>query len=466
MNDINWITDQYKDAPIADDRIVKRLVKTTNTLAQYPHCTIPQACGCWSETKAVYRILDNDKVTPEVIMEGHRQQTLEQIAKHNIILAIQDTTAIEYATHHNTEGLGLYCNSKNNKGLLLHSTLAVTADGTPLGLLHQKYWTRDPEERGKKQKRFELPVEEKESYKWLEALDHSLKGIGESTKVVTVCDRESDVYDFLRKAISEEKNLLIRAVRDRRTIDKNQTLIDKVESTPCAGQILVSIPRDSRNKMNSREAKLDIKFCAVTIRPPQYRSNDKALENLPLYAVLAKEIDAPAGAKPIYWLLLTTLPVMTLEDATEKIKWYRQRWKIERYHYVLKSGCKVEDLQLESIDRLKNAISIYSIIAFRILWLTYEARKNPDDLCDIVLQEHEWKALYCLVNKTPHPPKKPPTLKEAVLLIARLGGFLARKLDGEPGAEVIWRGMQSLQYASRMWAILNSQSITNDVGNV
>ena len=135
------------------------------------------------------------------------------------------------------------------------------------------------------------------------------------------------------------------------------------------------------------------------------------------------EINPPNGVQPVSWLLLTTLPVRTLDEAVEKLKWYKQHWKIERFHYVLKSCCTVEELQLETAERLQNAIAIYSIIAFMILWLTYEARKNPEDLCDIVLQKHEWQALYCMVNKTSIPPDKPPTLKEAVLLISKSGAF-------------------------------------------
>jgi hypothetical protein len=202
----------------------------------------------------------------------------------------------------------------------------------------------------------------------------------------------------------------------------------------------------------------------VTVKPPEKRRNDKSLSDLRLHAILAEEVDAPKGIEPIRWLLLTTLKVNTLEEAFEKVQWYKQRWKIERFHFVLKSGCKVEELLLETYERLLNCIALYSVIAWRILWITYQSRETPEASCELCLEEHEWQALYCSANNTNKPPIKPLTLSDAVLLIAKLGGFLARKSDGYPGVIVIWRGMQRLGDLSKMWAIAHYQNASNDVG--
>lgn len=453
MYENHWMAAEVKNAAINDKRVVSRLVKTSVLLAERPHASIPEACGNWAETKATYRLFDNDKMSPEAIIMSHRLQTIERIKEHKIVLDLQDTTTLDYTHHPNVQGMGLCTTSENVKGVLVHSSLAVTTQGRPLGLLYEKFWTRDPEERGKRHQRKDLPIEAKESFKWLEALEHSLKDIPSDIMVVTVCDREADIYDFFYKAISEGKHLLIRATRDRKLSGEDKYLLSEVESSPIAGETVVNIPRDTKHKLKPREARLSVQFCPVTINPPKHRKSDKTLTNLNLYAILVKEVNPPAGIDPMHWLLLTTLPVITIEEAVEKVGWYTQRWKIERYHLTLKSGCKVEELQLETLERLQNALAVYSIIAWRILSITYEARETPDSPCTVVLKDHEWKALCCMANKVPVPPKTPPTLKEAVLLIAKLGGFLARKRDGEPGVIVLWRGMSRLNDIAQFYLI-------------
>lgn len=461
----NWAANELDAVAIRDERLVNRLIETATILAEHPGKTIPQACGSWAKTKATYRLMDNDKLSPEIVLASHREQTIERMKGHDVVLAIQDTTDIIYNGQPNSGGVGRCSSFECQRGLLVHSTLAVTTNGVPLGLLDQYIWTRPPEETGKRTRRKELPTEDKESRRWLEALDRSLQGTPKDTTVVTVCDREADIYDFFHKAILEGSHLLVRAVQNRRVIEEQKTLFQQVESSAEAGKVRVDIPRDTHNNHPPRQATLSVKFCRVTIMPPKNRKKDEALSDIPLNAILAKEIDPPEGVTPIYWLLLTTLPVNSLESALEKIDWYKERWKIERFHYTLKSGCKVEELQLETMRRLKNAIAIYSVVAWRLLWITYQARQTPEAPCSIVLEEHEWKALYCMVNKTSIPPDTPPTLKEAVLLIAKLGGFLARKGDGKPGVKVLWRGLQRLKDISDMWLISRLQISSSNVGN-
>jgi hypothetical protein len=460
----NVIINEFFDAPLADNRLVDRLKTIATCLYNHPGSHIPEASGSNASTVAAYRFFKNNRVNPEAILMGHREQTIERMKKHKVVLAVQDTTVIDYKNHPATKGLGTCSTSKDALGFLNHTTLAVSESGVPLGILARDVWTRDPEEYGTSANRQNLPTEDKESQKWLTALDSSLEGVPKYIDVVTVCDREADIYDFFNKAVTDEKNLLVRVAQKKRTLGDGKTLIKEIESQSVMGEVITSIPRDAENKRPPRDVTLSIRYCPVTIKPPYYRRRPNSLPKLPdlnLYLVLAEESNPLEGEEPISWLLLTTMTVENLDQAVEKIRWYKQRWKIERYHHVLKSGCKVEELQLEEVDHLQNALAVYSIIAWKLLWIKLESEDNPEASCDIVLQEHEWQALCCVTNKSPIPPEQPPLLGNAVLMIAKIGGFLARNCDGKPGVQVIWRGLRRLQDITLGWEVahlpVNSQ---------
>lgn len=447
----SWVKEEFGEAPFADNRLNKRLLFMADYMFSKPDSTLPQVFKSVSNLTATYRFFNNNRVKPEAILMTHREQTVERMKAYDAALVIQDTTSLDYSGHLETQGLGIFGRSKTDYGLLCHTSLAVSPDGVPLGILDMITWTRNPEEHGKKYTRDKRSTAEKESQKWLDALERSTKGIQSSSKIVTVCDREADFYDFFHKAVSEDKHLLVRVGQTKRVLQDGSYLIDEIQSKPTAGQILMTIPRDPHGKQPSRDVNLSIKYCPVVVKPSTNHKKPSSLPNLSLYLVLVEEKSPPEGVEPIRWLLLTTLPVQSLEQAVEKIKWYKQRWKIERYHLVLKSGCKVEELQLESLQSLQNALALYSVIAWKLLWLKHESEQNPEASCEIVLQQHEWQALYCISHQTPKPPQDPPTLEEAILLIAKLGGFLGRKSDGKPGVKVIWRGLMCLHYAVQGW---------------
>lgn len=449
----SWVIDEFSDAPFADDRMIKRLMRIADVAYSNPVSSIPEACQSYSATRAAYRFFNNKRVTQEAILMTHREQTIERMKNYQTVLVIQDTTSLDYRTHPATKGLGNYCKSQGALGLKVHTALAATEEGLPLGILAQHIWTRDLADYGKHHSRDDLHISDKESQRWLDTLNLSLKDIPKYINTVTVCDREADIYEFFSEAVTQQKHILVRVCQNRLIKEEGKKLINEIESKSACGNVTVNIPRDIEGRRPSREATLSVKFCPVTIKRTRRVINSKSLPNLKLYLILAEEINPPEGAKPIYWLLLTTLPVENFEQAVEKIKWYRQRWKIERYHYVLKSGCKVEELQLESVDSLQNAISIYSVIAWKLLWVKYESETEPEVSCDIVLEKNEWQALYCVANRVPVPPTQPPTLKEATLMIAKLGGFLGRKCDGSPGVKVIWRGLRRLYDIAEGWAI-------------
>ena len=462
MNKEILLLDEFKNSTIKDKRIRRRLIKTIDQLSQFPNYSIPQSFDTTAGVKGAYRLLDNKKVTPEGVLSGHKEATKKRMAEHKTVLLVQDTTDFNYSSHTTVKGLGEHTPHAKSRGLLLHSTLAVTPEGVPLGLLAQKYWTRAPEERGKKNKRHSLPIEEKESYRWIEAMEESTVNIPDEIETVTVADREADIFELFKRSKELNKNILIRAIGNRKVRSEENSLIKTVDATDKAGIIKALIPRDSNTNTPEREAELEIKFCTVQLKPPSYLLNSNKLQPIELDVIYAKEIDTTEREKSIEWLLLSSIPIRTIEEASEKIGWYRQRWKIERFHFTLKSGCKVEDLQLETIERLENALSLYSIISWKILWLVYESRLKPDISCEIVLKEYEWHALYCMVKKKKNFPKNPPTLKEASMMIARLGGFMCRKGDGAPGVKVMWRGLQRLNDVSSLWSILTH---SEDVGN-
>lgn len=447
------ITDELKHVKISDRRLEKRLQTTAELLEKSPESSIPAACKTMAKTKATYRLLGNSKLSSDIIIDSHRQETIKRIKGHNIVLVAQDTSSLNFSTHKKTEGLGPIGIGESLTGLLMHTALCLSTEGLPLGILGQKIWARNPEEHGKSSKRHILPIEDKESNKWLEMLEHSLQGLPKDTMAVTIADREADIYEFVHKAIQLKSHILIRAMHDRRVADEQKRLYSQIEASPVIGECTVQVPHNKKLNIKAREAKLVVKSFKTEICPPQRL--EPSFPNLPVTVVYAAEETPPKGVEPIRWLLLTTLDVPDFETAMEKIQWYCHRWKIERFHFVLKSGCEIEELQLETSVRLKNAIALYSVLAWKLTWITYQSRQTPDAPCSLILSEMEWKVLYRLVNPKSALPKKAPTLKESVVLVARLGGFLARKNDGDPGIKVLWRGFHRLYESLETISILD-----------
>ena len=391
-------------------------------------------------------------------MNAHKEKTIDRIKSHDTVLIIQDTTTIDFANHPEIKGIGLNGRYDSSKGFLLHSALAVTTQGVPLGVLSREVWTRNPEEKGKSKNRHKYTTSQKESNKWLKLLTESTDGIPSSTRTVTICDREADMYDFFLHAKLENKDFLVRAVNKRK-------VYEEIDRKDMSGELTINIPRNTREAQPSRETVLSIKYSPITLLPSEKKKNFKGKPSLELYAISAKEKNPPQGVKPIEWFLITSVPVLTLEDAFEKVQWYKERWKIERFHYVLKSGCKIEELQFDTVERIIKTISIYMIIAWRILWLTYESRENPNNSCEKILQKDEWKVLYSIVNETKSMPNEPPSIKEVTRMIAKLGGFMGRKGDGEPGCKVIWRGLRRLADILEGWRASLLLELSKDVGN-
>jgi Transposase DNA-binding/Transposase Tn5 dimerisation domain len=452
----SWAEAEFATVGLNDVRLNHRCQVLAEALAQHPTMPINQACEDWADTKAAYRFMANAHVSPAKILAPHGQRTVARLKAYPLILAVQDTTFFNYTAHPQTDGLGeIGKKDQHQRGFGMHTTLALTPDGLPLGILTQAFFSRPIGEPSHTPKALhKLPIEEKESYRWLEALEQTLTCLPETVQAVSVCDREGDIYELFALADQREAGLLVRAKVDRCLAEKPlRHLWDKVEHHRRVGELTVEIT--GNQKRPARQASVSLRFCSVTLKPPPRPAGQAKLPPLTLTAILVREEHPPADLKePIEWLLLTNTPVTTLADVERVVGWYCCRWPIEVFHKVLKSGCTVEACRLQTADRLQNYIAVMSVVAWRLHWLTYMNRLAPTQPCTVVLAPLEWQALYLHIHKTTAFPKKPPTVHQVVRWIAQLGGFLGRKADGEPGITVLWRGWQRLQDLAATWELI------------
>lgn len=441
----DWIEAELGGADMGDTRLTARLLQITGKFYEKPAANIPQACGSGPAAKAAYRFLDNEKVEWTAILAPHYAATEARIREQAVVLAAQDTTTLNYSTHPNTEGLGPICDNKQVLGLIVHDTMTFTPEGVPLGLLDLQCWARS--EIGSSQQRYSKPIEEKESFKWVQSYRavSQVQNRCRKTLLVVMADREADIHEVFAEqaATARGAQLLIRAERSRnRQVlddDSHEALWPVLEQQPVIGERELLVP--PREDRKARRAVLAVRTAPVLLKPPSRKPH---LAPVPVWAVLAQEIQAPEDVEPLEWMLLTTVPVKNKEDALQRLSWYARRWGIEVYHRILKSGCCVEARQLENSRRLSNCLAIDLIVAWRIFHLVTMGEQTPDVPCTVYFAPSEWRALITFVTKTQRPPPQPPSLNEAVRMLGALGGHLGRKHDGHPGAEVLWRGMARL----------------------
>jgi hypothetical protein len=450
----DWAEEELGGADLGDKRLTDRLVSLVRDFYARPQASIPQACQSRAKTKAAYRFFEHPDMSMDKVLEQHYESTVHRGSKEEVVLAVQDTTTLNYTAHPATERLGpIGYRLGRGMGLILHDTMAFNRDGTPLGLLDVQCWARNGEDFGKNKRRHEVPIEEKESHKWL----ISFRKVVEvqrrypQTTVVSVGDREADIYELFELALKEPSGpkLLVRASQNRVLAQQQGHLWEKVNEQEVAGIQEVHVPRRGRDP--ARVAQLEVRFAEITLKPPIRKPK---LGELTIWAVLAQEVDAPEGVEPIQWMLLTTCPVTTFEEATEKLAWYAIRWGIEVYHRTLKSGCKIEQRQLGHADRIETCLGIDMVVAWRIVHLTKLGRQTPDVPCTVFFEEAEWKALNTYITQNPAPPERTPSLREAMRMVASLGGFLGRKSDGEPGTKSLWIGLQRLDDLTAMWKVM------------
>ena len=449
----SWSRQEFAGLDLGDTRLNDRRLGIADALAAQPMSPVSAACGDWSAVKAAYRFFDNDKVSPEKVLDPHFQQTVDRMRAHERVFAIQDTTFLDYTDPPATHGLGPIGNGSHNcHGVVKHTTFVVSASGLPLGCLTDKVWVRSASEKDDYKTK---PLEAKESYKWIQALSQTQTRTPESVEVITICDREADIYEFFVEA-SKEHPFVIRAAQNRRSEDTHGTLQDLVSHAPLAGEFTLDVP--ARPKCPARQAHLQVRFAQTTLRLPHRCKHRPETQNLPpvsVFLVWVIEPNPPDDITPLDWLLLTNVEVSNFSEALQRIDWYTQRWHIEVYFKVLKSGTKVEQARFQTKDRLLRYIALLSVIAWRLYWMTLLNRHVPEADATQVVTENEWKALYAVTHKTRTFPKKTPTVAQVVLWIAKLGGFLGRKSDGPPGVTVLWRGWHRLTDISNTFALFD-----------
>jgi hypothetical protein len=432
-----WAGRELGGAHFRDARLNDRMIQIAKDFSEHPRSPINQASQDAASTKAAYRFFSNPKVSGERILSPHTDQTLQRIQSQKVVLAIQDTTSLNYHAHPKTSDLGEI--SKTGKtsvqGLFMHSVFAVGTNGVPFGFLDQTIWARSTEGQSKNK-----TLEERESIRWIDSLRSTAEIAAKtSCRIVTVCDREADMYEFFLESKRLNQDVLVRCFRDREVNEDEVVVWDFVEGLPIAGKMNVKI--EATQKRKARTAKVNLKYSSIELNPPE---SSLLTDTIALFVVYAKEIDSPEGEEPLEWLLYTTVPVETFEQAKQRVAWYKLRWTIEVFHKILKSGFQVEDCRLEKGLRLMRYLALMSIVAWRILWMLYTQRASPRSPATEILSPIEWKVLYCVTHKTKKAPKKIGSLRDAIHWIARLGGFLDRKGDGEPGMVTLWRGWSRL----------------------
>mgnify|MGYP001566391035 CR=1 FL=1 len=456
---MSWAADELSGINLGDERLNKRSVKILDALGGNPINSIPAACGGYHETKAAYRFFDNADVTPKKILKPHIDATLKRIAEEKIVLCVQDTTELDFSGQKENVGMG-FLNHDARRGLYLHPTLAITPERVCLGIIDHQTHRREqlnhhltPEEKKLDKK---LSIEEKESYRWLlsyQAACYIAEKFPDKT-IVSVGDRECDLYEFFISSENRQKNgtaahWLIRLQHDRNTEKTKENaegeLIHKklreiASQSPVLGHIEFMLR--ARDGKQERQVTQTVQVIREKILPPDTLNTD--IRSIYVTAILTKEINTPDGEEPIEWMLLTSIEIKDDNQAFEIIKWYLARWEIEIYFKILKSGCHIEELQLETESRMDACLTMYMIVAWRILYFTMLGRVCPDVSCDIVFHEHEWKSVYEVSNKK-KAPTIPVSLNEMIILIGCLGGHLNRKSDGFPGPKKMWIGMQKMR---------------------
>ena len=425
---MSWAGTEFETIDLGDERRNKRAIRLVERLSAQPMASVPQACGDWADTMAAYRFFDNEAVDWRAILVAHTDCAMTRMAEHEVVLCIQDTTELDF-NGQEASGLGPL-SYEAQRGMYAHPTYAVSTSREPLGVLDAWMWARELKDKDASRPGV------KESVRWVEGYERLAEMAPQlpDTRLVYLADREADIMALMVKAQGSGTPVdwLVRSQHNR-ALKGGDKLWARVSGGQALGELRFTLP--SRQGCKAREVVQQV--WAQTVELP-----DGAKGQVQASCIVAREMQPPQGEKPIEWRLLTNLPVGSLEQAARLIDWYRSRWEIEMFFHVLKNGCRIEALQLGSIEKMERALVLYMVVAWRIARLMRLGRACPDLNAQLMFEHDEWQAAFILNKK--RPPDTPPTLNEVVRLVARLGGFLARTGDGEPGVKTIWLGMQRI----------------------
>lgn len=437
-----------------DTRLTSRFKETCGLFEQGLSQTIPQVSLKKSQSKAVYRFFDNKNVNPQKMLNTCRPEIESLFLRDQPfrLLQISDSTELDFTRKKGAPQLGSL-NYVRQKGLLLHSSVLFNDLGLPMGLLWQSYKSRKEEDFGKSEERLNLPIDQKETQRWL---DHFVQGQDlckkhPNVELIYLADSEADIMELFQLRQEPRMHLIVRSKHDRLLADKSSTLYTEVSKQAAKGQYQISITNPQSQK--ERVATLEVRFCPVQLTQHRQVKSKPDRSVVQFYAVQAKEINPPEDIKnPIEWVLLTTLPLTTFEEALQIIAYYVLRWLIERFHYLLKSGgAEVEQLQLETPERLQNAITTYSIATFKALKIRYWAEKSPQsNIFQAGVSQIEHEVLYKYANqkldaKIVFKKNEPPTIAQYCKVLGQIGGFLPSKKQELPGFKILSRALGKLK---------------------
>jgi hypothetical protein len=450
MLEESWSRSEMAGVEVWDQRCRGSLERICEQVLARPEESFSAACGPGLR-QAGSRIFGAAQMSVQKMLAGHVAQTAQRCQAQTEVIVAQDTTDLNYTTHKGAKGLGPINANPGSRGLLMHTALALTGAGVPLGLLSQETWARDPATFGTAAQRRRRPVAEKESQKWLTGLQGVVEALPAGPRVVLVQDREADVFAFLAAPRPPHIELIVRVCQPRRVEveasreGERRTVLAAARHAPVLGQMRVQVPR--KPGQPEREAVVELAATAVVVKAPRRRSADVPATSQALWVVRATEIGSPPCSKPIEWILLTTAVVDSFAAACRCVHDYALRWRVERFHYTLKQGCTVERLQFEEAHTLKNALALYSIVAWRLLWLTYTARQQPQAPATELVSPLEVRVL----EEATQAPVS--TAREAIRAIAQLGGFPTNPSAQEPGVKVLWRGLRRLEAMVEGWIL-------------
>jgi hypothetical protein len=460
-----WATEEMATADFGDERLDARATLVLSALGQRPNLSLPAACGGHAETQAAYRFFDNDKVTFEKTLAPHIERSRERVAVQPVALLVQDTSEIDL-TRPEQEVAGAGDLDGSRRGVLLHEMQAFTPEGIPLGtvwaeILNRTQGVSHASAAEKRQQCKELPIEAKESFRWLTGLREAraLAQQMPATQCVCIGDSEADIYELFAETRGEPSAVhwLIRACQDRALQGQTKHLREQLLGTPVLYEVELLIrgrkakieaeDRSRRQNRDTRQAKVQVRSATVTLRPP--RRPDRELPPITVNVVLVRESTPPPGEPAVEWMLLTTLPIDTPEQARRIVTYYCVRWQVEVFFRTLKSGCRIERRRFENVERVLPCLAICLIVAWRTLFVCRLGRECPDLDCETIFEPSEWKAVWVAVHGK-KPPRKAPRLPVMVHLIASLGGYIERP-NSEPGAQTVWLGLQRMYDLAWAW---------------
>ena len=472
-----WVVEEMKDVNLEDKRLNDRLSEVLAQLGGHPTASIPAACGGHAEMTAAYRLFANEKVRFDNVLAPHIEATRRRMREQSVVILAQDTTEVDLTRPEQAVTGAGPLDKGTRRGAFLHPLVGFTPDGTPLGTVHATVWTREDKPATPKEeretKRKHTPIEEKESQRWIDTLRHANEEAQRApdTRFICVADSEADIYELLVEAQSESSDCewIVRACQNRALRPDNSTNRSEPDngSSLLREQVLKSNvlftqtinvrgrkskvsceTRGRKQPRQSRTAEVEVRAARVALRPPW--RHDRKLPEVTLNVVLVREIDPPTDDTPVEWILLTSLPIDTVEQVRAVIQYYCVRWMIEVLFRTLKSGCRVEDRLFEHIDRFLPCLAVYLIVTWRTLYVCRLGREFPDISCEAVFEPVEWKSVYNIVHREP-PPTEPPTLSEMVRMVAQLGGYINRPRDDHPGPQTVWLGLQRTHDIALCW---------------